>query len=221
MDESGLPLATLGDILITDAAGHTALGSLTVTETAAGIYTVIVHADRAFLTAPTTVYPVTVDPTIDETAYNPSTGSYEAAILDYGLYSSTVHPADKDQFHHLGNVSSGVGSGRIIYKFPHFIQNSLQPTYTDLNQYEIASVSLFVCGYTVAGYPNASITAYPITMSWSSTTNAFDSTPLYNSCKNGTPTEQSSIYFDNTYSTLLTRQKGDMLCVKYGNVSYS
>ena len=103
VDEAGVIQATLGDIVITDADGKSVMGSLTVTETANGIYTVTVHADRAFLTAPDTVYPVTVDPTINEISIN---NAGEAAILDYGLYSGSI-PADANYANYFGYINSG------------------------------------------------------------------------------------------------------------------
>ncbi|MBQ8351573.1 MAG: RICIN domain-containing protein [Clostridia bacterium] len=198
VDESGLPQATLGAILITDAEGKSAMGSLTVTETTTGTYTVIVHADRDFLTSPDTVYPVTVDPsvTISETV------SGTAAILDYGLYSSTVIPSDANYYHYLGYANNGSAIGRVIYKFPHFISGNSLTAYTHLNGYQISAADLIICGAEVEaeGYPAASMTIYPLTMGWSSSTNAFSDTPLFNSCKNGTPIERGSMGFDYVFS---------------------
>ena len=198
VDESGLPQATLGAILISDAEGKTATGSLTVTATAVtGVYTVTVHADRDILTDPDTVYPVTVDPTVTI----PETVIEGAAILDYGLYSSTVIPSDADLYNYLGNTNSGGTVGRIIYKFTPFIKNAMQySNYTSINGYQISAADLLLCGAEVDGGPGTFATAYPLTMSWSSSSNAFSSTPLFNSCKNGTPTERGSIGFDYIFS---------------------
>ncbi len=203
VDESGLPLATLGDILITDAAGHTALGSLTVTETANGIYTVIVHADRAFLTAPTTVYPVTVDPTINETDIHTTTGNYTNAILDYGLYiDKNAAPADTNNYHYLGYVPGAI-IGRVIYQFPGFVKGNSVTSYASIHPDQIVNASLFVCGYPVSGDPRTFVTAYPLTRAWSSNENTMQDALLYNSCKNGTPSVRSLLTLDDFYSEIM------------------
>ena len=59
-------MASLGDVIITDSANHNAYGTMTVvTKIEREEYTVTVNAPMAFLANPTTVYPVTVDPTVE------------------------------------------------------------------------------------------------------------------------------------------------------------
>lgn len=58
-------MASLGKVVITDKVGKTVYGSMTVTETAPfEQYAITINAPVEFLTNPTTVYPVTVDPTL-------------------------------------------------------------------------------------------------------------------------------------------------------------
>ena len=65
-DFEGNKVASLGDVIITDSANHTAYGTMTVvTKIEREEYTVTVNAPTAFLTNPTTVYPVTVDTTVE------------------------------------------------------------------------------------------------------------------------------------------------------------
>lgn len=72
------PVAWLSEIYIYDSAGNTALGSVSVEQTAASEYSVTVIADKAFLEAETTVYPVTVDPSL---TINSNNANVEDATL--------------------------------------------------------------------------------------------------------------------------------------------
>ncbi len=86
------PVAWLSEIYIYDSAGNTALGSVSVEQTAASEYAVTVIADKAFLEAETTVYPVTVDPSINFNIYtatiDDATLSKTAPTTNYGSTST-------------------------------------------------------------------------------------------------------------------------------------
>lgn len=64
-DFEGKKVASLGDVIITDNVGKTVYGTMTVvTKSEREEHTVTVNAPIAFLTTPTTIYPVTVEPTV-------------------------------------------------------------------------------------------------------------------------------------------------------------
>jgi len=101
------PKRALGKVIITDKVGKTVYGSMTVTEKSEREeYTVTINAPIDFLTSATTVYPVTVDPTlrINET--------YESGLDDYGnaVYSSAIEDlcvydgAEDANYDHIATV---------------------------------------------------------------------------------------------------------------------
>ena len=64
-----------------------------VTKTEREEYTVTVNAPTEFLTSSTTVYPVTVDPTVTvEEEFTPDAEYYEAGVEDLCVYDGTENP---------------------------------------------------------------------------------------------------------------------------------
>ena len=142
VDEDGLPQITLGEVLITDAEGKSAIGSLTVTETSAGNYTVIIHADRDFLTAPDTVYPVTVDPDFIGETYNTASTIYQM-FRSYNVCTSTSYwdmNYSLDMFL-LGKWSESC-TGRVVYRMPMFIPGGSPKKYDDMSPYQVFSATI-------------------------------------------------------------------------------
>jgi len=109
----GTKVASLGKVIITASANHTAYGSMTVaTKIEREEYTVTINAPTAFLTSATTVYPVTVDPTltIDE-EYTPD-GEYYPAIEDLCVYDGTEDP-NYDNIATIGAYETGATSAML------------------------------------------------------------------------------------------------------------
>ncbi|MBQ8859613.1 MAG: RICIN domain-containing protein [Clostridia bacterium] len=120
--EDGTAYASLGDVLVYDSNGAISMGTMTVaTVTAGASYRITLTVDAAFLRSSDTVYPVTVDPTIQEEYIYDEYSEGVEGIVDYGLYSTETMPAYADNYHLLG-YQNGIGYGRIIYKFPIFIK---------------------------------------------------------------------------------------------------
>ena len=93
----------LGDIIVYDAKGEPSAGTLTVTPVTMGQqYTLTVSADPAFLTAPDTVYPVTIDPTLTVSAATNS-----SFIEDVSLYQNAPNANTGNwTYNHCGYYAS-------------------------------------------------------------------------------------------------------------------
>ena len=118
-DFEGNKVASLGKVIITDSANHTAYGSMTVAaKTEREEYTVTINAPTAFLTSATTVYPVTVDPTfvINETYESGlddyGNAQYSTAIEDLCVYDGTANPV-YDDIATIGNYSGNYKSAML------------------------------------------------------------------------------------------------------------
>ena len=103
-------------MVITDSANHTAYASMTVvTRIEREEYTVTINAPVEFLTNPTTVYPVTVDPTLtinEEFASDPE--YYEAAIEDLCVCDGTEDP-NYDNIATIGAYETGETIGSSFF----------------------------------------------------------------------------------------------------------
>lgn len=78
----------LGEILVYDAVGRPSIGTMTVeTVTPGEAYRLRLSADEAFLTDPTTVYPVTIDPSLTVSDNTHGAGAIEDAPVFSGYPS--------------------------------------------------------------------------------------------------------------------------------------
>jgi len=118
-DFEGNKVASLGKVVITDRANHTAYGSMTVAaKTEREEYTVTINAPVEFLTSSATVYPVTVDPTfvINETYESGlddyGNAQYSTAIEDLCVYDGTSDPLYAD-IATIGNYSGNYKSAML------------------------------------------------------------------------------------------------------------
>ena len=107
------PIFYLGEILIYDAVGKPAVGTMTVeTVTEGEKYLLTVTADSDFLSDPTTVYPVTIDPSITVSDSNTTGSILDAPIfegypnMNFGTYV----------FNRAGTPSEEYGIGRTVVK---------------------------------------------------------------------------------------------------------
>ncbi len=140
-------VGTIGAIEISDSAGHTAVGSMSVTAAGAGEYNVTVTAPEDFLADAETVYPVYVDPTVtfEETGYyygeNDWVTEYEP-IRDTGVYGTQTlanNAPSNYTYHILNSTSTG---GRVIYKLYDFFGE--YGSYKAIDPYRIGSAQLHV-----------------------------------------------------------------------------
>lgn len=85
-DDPTTPVAWFSDVYIYDSVGATATGSISVELLDDGRYALTVNADRAFLESSSTVYPVTVDPsvTINYSTIHDATISSYFGTTNYG-----------------------------------------------------------------------------------------------------------------------------------------
>ena len=107
------PIFYLGDIVIYDAVGKPAEGTMTVeTVTAGEEYLLTVTADDDFLSDPTTVYPVTIDPTITV-----SDSSTTGSIVDAPIFAG--YPTKNFGtyiYNRVGTPTEAYGIGRTVVK---------------------------------------------------------------------------------------------------------
>lgn len=85
-DDTDTPVALISDIYIYDSVGAETKGSVSITPYIDDNYILTVTADRAFLESSSTVYPVTIDPTITIN-YNNST-IHDSSISSYLVTSN-------------------------------------------------------------------------------------------------------------------------------------
>ena len=193
-DFEGNKVASLGDVIITDSANHTAYGTMTVvTKTEREEYTVTVNAPTAFLTNPTTVYPVTVDPTVVIDEYTVDGFEYYPAIDDLCIYNGSTNPylngiASIGNYSCYGETDPEVEYARMLYKInTDYLFWESPMYYMDASRMKSASLHLY--GYVPES--SVAVTAYECLESWS----------------DGTSMPADPILWDshsNTYSSVTT-----------------
>ncbi len=131
---TGEQLATIGDLVVYDSSDTT--DDLTYTHeykietvTADEEYIVTILVNEAFLTDPTTVYPVTVDPTIEVSGSGNTKTIQDAPIYDGRPYTAhDTHSA----YTVIGAVPNWDGTyfgvGRTLMRFPGLMNNSVFST---------------------------------------------------------------------------------------------
>ena len=193
--ETGKRIASFGEILVKDSAGHEAFGTLNISSFSEGAFEMTVSVSEDFLQSPQTVYPVFIDPTtyIYETSsyYDEDENAYEYdSIIDVGVYHETSYDAYNDWGHHyLG----GSEEGRVIYKLPDFY-NMIYGQYRSFSDYQIGSVK--IKAYFEAG-PSTMISAYPMTQTWDES--LYGANPLYIDDQESLWYIDSALSAQNTY----------------------
>ena len=136
-------VAVFSDIITKDANGKMIVGDLNIVENENG-YKMTVTVPEAYLTSPSTVYPVYIDPTTyiwEETYFYDENGNeqYTPSIIDVGMYNTSLENVlTTEGYHDLGGTSP---EGRMIIKLPDFYK-AIGNGYMNLNQYQIANVTL-------------------------------------------------------------------------------
>ena len=149
------PIFYLGEILIYDAVGKPAVGTMTVeTVTEGQEYLLTVTADDDFLSDPTTVYPVTIDPSIT-VSDSTTTGSIIDAPIFEGYpsrnYATYV-------YNRVGTPSASYGIGRTVVKLSGLTSSN---EYQTIAANQITNVTFYA--KEASGGSTQYINLYPLT----------------------------------------------------------
>ncbi len=214
--ESSKAVFNLGKVIIYDAIGKPGYGTMTVTTLTEGQkYMLSLSAPEEFLTDPTTVYPVTIDPTLTVSDDDDSNGDIEDTILYTNLPSVNY---GSFRYLSLGYVDSAHGVGRVAIRIPG-LYNSEDYNYISSN--DIMSVKFYCMDNS--GNSDQNINLYRITspswnedevtyddgvifsteMNWGKSMphgdwTDFDITSLVQGWKNGTYSAQSGFMLVNS-----------------------
>ena len=181
-NEEGDRVISLGRIVVKDSDGKKVYGNMNITPTSqANVYLLTINVPQAFLQASDTVYPVYIDPTttVNETGYyytydgNDVVLDEYQAITDLGLYTDALYYDVAESIPGAHILSDG--KGQVAYKFYDFYASN--GLFSSLQYWQIINATLKF--YTVCN-SSFSITAYPMTTSWSEDTFLLNS-PLSNS----------------------------------------
>lgn len=236
-DETSEAILHLGKIIIYDAVGKPEYGTMAVTTVMVGrMYVLSLSAPESYLTDPTTVYPVTIDPTL--TVSDTATG--EGAIEDTTLFSNRPSKNYGDyRYLSIGYVDSTYGVGRVAVKLPGLYNSN---NYLNISASEIISVK-FYC-WDTSGNSAQMVNIYRITsdawnenevtygdsVSYSTTTNwgksmsnavwtAFDITTLVRGWKTGSYSAAKGFIMVNPNETSASYKKAPYSS-EYSNSSY-
>ena len=235
--ESSEVILRLGKVIIYDAIGKPDYGTMNVTTVAEGQkYILSLSAPEEFLTDPTTVYPVTIDPTL--TVSDSVTGSN--AIEDTILFSNRPSRNYGDYVYlSIGYVDSTYGVGRVAVKLPGLYESNIFKTVRSSN---ISSVKFY--GWDTSGNGGQIVDLYRITspewdeyevtysdsITYSTATNwrnrvfdgtwnCFDITTLAQGWKDGTYSAESGFIMINTNETSASNKKA-ICSSEYSNSTY-
>ena len=148
----------LGPVYIYDSEGRFTSGELDVEQTGNNSWIIAVTAPTDFLELETTVYPVTIDPTISVQASISSAYIEDVAILS-GL-GNTATGAWSTVY--TGFLSEATGISRTLVRLPGLINNS---TYSSIPSALITSAKFCVYEQTTAGTGTVSLYNY-VGTSW-------------------------------------------------------
>ena len=133
------PLFYLGDVEVYDAIGKPCMGTMEVSELEAGKkYKLTLSVDDAFLADPTTVYPVTIDPTL--TISDTVTGA--DSIIDAPIFEGLkTRNFGKYKYNTVGTTTASYGVGRTVVKLPGLLNSA---EYKNVTSDQIESVKFYV-----------------------------------------------------------------------------
>lgn len=149
------PVFYLGEIIIYDAVGKPDIGTMTVeTITQGEKYLLIISANDEFLSDPTTVYPVTVDPSISISDSDTSGSIIDSPIFkgypdrNFGTYV----------YNRVGTPSEAYGIGRTVVKLSGLISSN---EYRVITANQIKNVTFYA--KEASGGTTHYINLYPLT----------------------------------------------------------
>ncbi len=235
--ESSKAVLNLGKVIVYDAVGKPEYGTMTVTTVTEGQkYIISLSAPEEFLIDPTTVYPVTIDPTLTVS----DTAMGDGAIEDTTLFSNRPTKNYGDyKYLSIGYVDSTYGAGRVAVKLPGLYNSN---EYRVAGYDDITSVK-FYC-WDTSGNSAQTVNIYRITsavwneneitygdsVTYSTATNwgksmsnavwtAFDITSLVKSWKKGTYSAERGFIMINPNETSASYKKAPYSS-EYSNSSY-
>ena len=149
----------LGDVVSFDARGRFSVGTMTAqTVTAGQIYRLTLTVDEAFLTDPNTVYPVSIDPTL-EVNDNNAAGSIE----DVSIYQGKPTTNGNWTYLHSGYYDSTYTVSRTLFRLTGLISSSV---YQELNASQINSVEFHIWEASGTAATNVSLRANTGSATW-------------------------------------------------------
>lgn len=176
---AGKPLFYLGDVITYDAIGKPSEGTMTVKTISEGAeYTVTVAADEAFLSDPTTVYPVTIDPSI--TVSDNTHGAN--AIEDSPIYAGYPNRNFGTYLYNpVGTPDSTFGIGRTVVRLNGLINSN---EYTSISASQITKVTFNA--KESSGTSSQYINLYPLTgnTTWTESTVTWNNIGSYTTSVN-------------------------------------
>lgn len=174
-DDPMTPVAWFSDVYIYDSAGATAMGSISAELLDEGSYALTVTADRAFLESSSTVYPVTIDPTVtlEETINS------KKYIEDSVVYSSSPSSNYGNSTVLLGNTTRS-----IFLKFPGLSENQ-QMIFVKGSKIARFYVSYYSTGVSTNA-SSASYSVHNVNDLWDENTITYNNMPTCNSSASNT-----------------------------------
>ena len=158
-----------GSVYIYDAAGRFTYGDIEITEIDECNWLITIVAQTEFLESENTVYPLTVDPTIQVKASDSTT-----YIEDTTIYSGKPNlNTGSWQYNHTGLISDGYDVGRMLVRIPGlYVSNS---TYANMSAEHINNASF--CIYEASGSTGQRVDLYSYGgLTWSESTATWNNT---------------------------------------------
>jgi hypothetical protein len=172
------PLFYLGDILLYDAIGKPDTGTMTVETLLEGQeYLLTITANPEFLSDPTTVYPVTIDPSIT-ISDSTTTGSILDAPIFKGYPSSNFGTY---VYNSVGTTSETYGIARTVVKLSGLTSQSV---YQAISASQITKVTFYA--REASGTSSQYINLYPLTSNttWTETSVTWNNVGSYTTSVN-------------------------------------
>ncbi|MBE5963868.1 MAG: hypothetical protein E7252_02870 [Lachnospira sp.] len=155
-DEKAESIYDIGEVLVYDAVGRPTTGTMSITTKEAGkTYEISISVSDEYLKDATTVYPVTIDPTVTVT----HTVSGEGAIEDAPIFSGLI-TANCGNYTYLspGYVDSTYKIGRVLVRTPGLYNST---AYQNATVDDIVSAKF--CCKDGSGNAASYVNLYPIT----------------------------------------------------------
>lgn len=186
---------SLGQVVTYDARGRFSIGTMTAEPLLAGrSYRVTITADESFLTAETTTYPVTIDPTLAYTDSSYSSNTIEDATVYEGKPNLNTGTW---LYHHIGHYDDEYGIGQTVVRLSNFISSDV---YRETTANAITSAKFYV--REASGNPSGTVNLYPIVtnVSWTESGITWNNKGSYGTTAYASTTLPSnkSAYFDIT-----------------------
>lgn len=179
VDEKSDPTFYLGNIIVYDAVGKPEMGTASIVTISDGFeYNITISVDVEYLSDPTTVYPVTIDPSI--TISDTTNGSN--AIEDSPIYSGYPNRNFATYLYNpAGTADSDYGIGRTVVRLNGLINSSI---YSSITASQITSVTFNV--KEASGSSSQYVNLYPLTSNttWTESTVTWNNVGSYSTSVN-------------------------------------